>query len=280
MTFIAILFGLASALTWGAADFGGGIASKKSSPYAVVFWGDLIGMSAVAVIAVWLNDPIPSWRSVGFSFLSSLCGATGIVMFYFALANGKMSIAAPVSALMAAVIPVSVGFVTMGLPEPLTMLGVALALFSIWLVARTEREGRLRIHWVDVRLPLFAGILFGFFFIFMHEATLESLLWPAVLLRISSATLLAIVALLTRNSLSIPRGHWGLVAFIGIFDVAGNVFYVLSAQSGRLDIAAVIGSLYPGLTVALAWFFLKEKISASQLAGIALALTAIVLIAV
>ena len=173
MTLTAILFGIASALTWGAADFGGGIASKKTNPYAVVFWGDLIGMAAVAVIAIWLNDPIPSWRSVGFSMLSSICGATGIIMLYYALANGKMSIAAPVSALMAAVIPVAVGFVTVGIPKWLTMAGIALALISIWLVARTEHEGRVRIHWADVRLPLFAGILFGFFFIFMHKATLN-----------------------------------------------------------------------------------------------------------
>jgi drug/metabolite transporter (DMT)-like permease len=280
VTITAILFGIASALTWGAADFGGGIASKKTNPYAVVFWGDLIGMTAVAVIAIWSNDPIPSWRSVGFSMLSSICGATGIIMLYYALANGKMSIAAPVSALMAAVIPVAVGFVTVGIPKGLTMAGIALALISIWLVARTEREGRVRIHWADVRLPLFAGILVGFFFIFMHEATLDSVLWPAVLLRVLSATLLAFIALLTHNLLSIPREHWGLVAFIGIFDVAGNVFYILSAQMGRLDIAAVVGSLYPGATVALAWLILKEKISISQLAGIALALTAIVMISV
>lgn len=280
MGFTAILFGLASALTWGAADFGGGLASKKTSPYAVVFWGDLVGMTAVAVIAVWWNDPVPSWRSLGFTVLSGVCGAFGIVMFYRALADGKMSIAAPVSALMAAVIPVAVGFVTVELPGWLTMAGIALALASIWLVARTERDGRVRIHWAEVRSPLFAGVLFGLFFIFMHAATAKSVLWPAVGLRITSVVLLAAVARLTRSPLSVPRGRWGLVAFIGIFDVAGNVFYVLSAQTGRMDIAAVIGSLYPGMTVALAWLVLKEKISVSQLAGIALALTAIVMISV
>lgn len=280
MALTAILFGLASALTWGAADFGGGLASKRSTPYAVVFWGDLVGMTAVAVLAVWLHDPIPTWRSVGFTFLSSVSGVTGIIMLYYALADGKMSIAAPVSALMAAVIPVVVGFATVGLPGRLTMVGVALALVSIWLVARTERDGRLRLHWADVRLPLFAGVLFGLFFIFMHQAATESVLWPAVILRLSSVSLLALVAVLTRNSLSVVRPQWWLVVFVGIFDVAGNVFYVLSAQTGRLDVAAVIGSLYPGATVALAWFFLREKISVPQIFGIVLALTAIVLISI
>jgi len=280
VTFTAILFGLASALTWGAADFGGGIASKKSSPYAVVFWGDLVGMTAVAVLAAARGDPLPSLRSVEFAVLSSFCGAIGIIMLYRALADGKMSVAAPVSALMAAVIPVVVGFVAVGLPKWLTMAGVGLALVSIWLVARTEREGRVRIHWADVRLPLFAGVLFGLFFIFMHEAAGESALWPAALLRIASAILLAGIAFFKKESLAVVRGHWWLIAFIGIFDVAGNVLYILAAQTGRMDIAAVLGSLYPGATVALAWMILKEKISGSQWLGIIAALMAIVMISV
>ena len=275
---LPVLYGLASALTWGAADFGGGIASKKSSPYAVVVWGDLIGMTAVAVLALALGDPLLSLRSLGFVVLASFGGAIGIIILYRALADGKMSIAAPVSALMAAVIPVAVGVVMDGWPKLLTMSGVLLALVSIWLVARTEHEGQMQIRWVDVRMPLLAGVLFGLFFIFMNEAASESVLWPAVFLRISSATLLAVIALFSRNSLIVVRDHWWLVVFVGIFDVAGNIFYILSAQSGRMDIAAVIGSLYPGMTVALAWLILKEKIAASQLAGIALALTAIVLI--
>jgi len=280
VTFTAILFGLASALTWGAADFGGGIASKKSSPYAVVFWGDLVGMTAVAVLAAARGDPLPSLRSVEFAVLSSFCGAIGIIMLYRALADGKMSVAAPVSALMAAVIPVVVGFVAVGLPKWLTMAGVGLALIAIWLVARTEREGRVRIHWADVRLPLFAGVLFGLFFIFMHEAAGESALWPAALLRIASAILLAGIAFFKKESLAVVRGHWWLIAFIGIFDVAGNVLYILAAQTGRMDIAAVLGSLYPGATVALAWMVLKEKISGSQWLGIIAALMAIVMISV
>ena len=280
MTFIAILFGLASALTWGAADFGGGLASKKSSPYAVVFWGDLVGMTAVSVLAAARGDPFPSLRSVEFAVLASFCGAIGIIMLYRALADGKMSVAAPVSALMAAVIPVAVGFVAVGLPKWLTMAGVGLALVSIWLVARTEREGRVRIHWADVRMPLLAGGLFGLFFIFMHEAAGESVLWPAAILRIASAILLAGISYFKKESLAVVRDHWWLIAFIGIFDVAGNVLYILAAQTGRMDIAAVLGSLYPGATVALAWMVLKEKISVSQMFGIALALTAIVMISV
>jgi len=98
---LAILYGLASALTWGAADFGGGIASKKNSPYAVVIWGDLVGMVVVGVLAIAVGDPLPSWRDMIFIVLSSICGAIGVIILYRALAGGQMSIAAPVSALMA-----------------------------------------------------------------------------------------------------------------------------------------------------------------------------------
>jgi drug/metabolite transporter (DMT)-like permease len=278
VAFTAILFGLASALTWGAADFGGGIASKKTTPYAVVFWGDLVGMVAAATLAVAMDDPLPSMRSVGFIVLSSLCGATGIILLYTALANGKMSIAAPTSALMAAVIPVVVGFIAVGLPKWLTIAGVGMGLLAIWLVARTEHEGQLRINWADVRLPLLAGVLFGLFFIFMHEATLESVFWPAAGLRIFSAILLAILARSTGNSLAVPREQWPLIVFVGIFDMAGNVFYALSAQTGRMDVAAVLGSLYPGSTVVLAYFILKERVSRWQMVGILAALVAIVMI--
>ena len=278
MTLLAILYGLASALIWGAADFGGGFASKKSSPYAVVIWGDLVGMTAVGVLALILGDPLPSWRDMIFIVLSSLSGAIGIIILYRALAAGQMSIAAPVSALMAAVIPVFIGVVVDGWPKGSTMAGVLLALAAIWLVARTEQDGRHRVHWVDVKMPLIAGVLFGLFFIFMHQASSKSTLWPAVLLRICSASLLAVIALVKRESFRIVRGHWWLVVFVGTFDIAGNIFYILSSQLGRMDIAAVVGSLYPGVTVALAWFILKEKISRWQGLGIALALTAIVLI--
>jgi len=280
VAFTAILFGIASALTWGAGDFAGGIASKRSSPYAVVIWGDIVGMTAVSVLAWAVGDPFPSWGSAVYIVLSSISGAIGIIILYRALAGGQMSIAAPVSALMAAVIPVFVGVIVDGWPKWLTMVGVVMALIAIWLVARTEREGVHRIHWADVRMPLLAGVLFGLFFVFMHKASSESVLWPAVLLRISSAALLAVIALFTRSSFAIPRTQWWLIVFVGIFDIAGNIFYVLSAQTGRMDIAAVVGSLYPGMTVALAWLILKEKISTWQTVGIALALTAIVMISI
>lgn len=280
MTFTAILFGIASALTWGAGDFAGGIASKKSSPYAVVIWGDIVGMVVVSALAWAVGDPLPSWGSVIYILLSSICGAIGIVILYRALAGGQMSIAAPVSALMAAVIPVFVGVIVDGWPKWLTMIGVVMALIAIWLVARTEHEGVHRIRWADVRMPLVAGVLFGLFFIFMHKASSESVLWPAVFLRVSSAALLAVIAWFTRSSFAIERRQWWLVVFVGVFDIAGNIFYILSAQTGRMDIAAVIGSLYPGTTVALAWLILKEKISRWQAVGISLALTAIVMISV
>jgi drug/metabolite transporter (DMT)-like permease len=275
---LAILYGLASALTWGAADFGGGIASKKNSPYAVVIWGDLVGMVVVGVLAIAVGDPLPSWRDMIFIVLSSICGAIGVIILYRALAGGQMSIAAPVSALMAAVIPVFVGIWVDGVPKWLTMAGVVLALVAIWLVAHTEHEGKHRVHWQDVKMPLIAGVLFGLFFIFMHQGSGVSTLFPAVFLRITSATLLTGISLVRKESFRIIRRHWGLVAFVGVFDIAGNVFYILSSQLGRMDIAAVVGSLYPGITVALAWLLLKERISRWQGVGIILALTAIVLI--
>lgn len=158
----AILFGLFSALTYGAADFTGGFASRRVNSYAVVIWSDILAMPIIAT-AAWLSgDTFPSVRGVWLSLLSGVFGGVGILLLYRSFAEGRMSIAAPVSALMAGMLPVVVGMFTQGLPGVFVFAGMALALIAIWFIAREEGSS-LQLNWVNVRLPLFAGILFGMF---------------------------------------------------------------------------------------------------------------------
>ncbi len=277
MSLVAILFGLASALSWGAGDFAGGLTSKRSSPYAVVIWADGVGMVVVGLMAFLSRDSLPSQTSLFYILLSSFAGAIGLVMLYRALADGQMSIAAPVSALMAAIVPVLIGVLLHGWPGWMSMAGVMLALVAIWLVTWTEQRGSARLR-RNLPMPFLAGLLFGLFFIFMHQAADESVLWPTVLLRASSIALLWVLARFRRSSLAIPRDRWWLVALVGVCDIAGNIFYLLSARLGRMDLAAVLASLYPGVTVLLAWWILKERISFFQWVGVAAALGAIAMI--
>lgn len=273
---ISILLGLGAATTWGAADFGGGFASKRMNSYSVVIGSHIISLSAFLVLAVLMKEPIPPVQDWLIGAAAGLAGGVGLMLLYRALAEGKMSIAAPVSAVVAAAIPVFLASLTQGVPAILTFLGFALALTAVWLLSSGEAISQIRIK--ELGLPLTAGVAFGLFFVLLHQASGSAIVWPIVATRIGSISGLLAYTSLTRRNWLPPRQHWVLLAFIGIIDATGTACYALSARTGRLDVAAVLSSLYPGATVLLAWVFLKEKISRVQTIGILLALGAIVIL--
>jgi drug/metabolite transporter (DMT)-like permease len=121
-------------------------------------------------------------------------------------------------------------------------------------------------------------VVFGLFFVFLHQASQETVFWPIIATRTASIIFLAGFASLARQPWRPQRAVWPLIALCGLLDTTGNGLYVLSGQLGRLDVAAVLSSLYPASTVALAWLVLKERITRPQLAGIFSALAAIILI--
>ena len=274
---IPVVLGLFSALTWGAADFSGGLASRHSSAYGVVIGGQATGLALLLALVNLTGEPVPSLSSWLWGGAAGLCGGVGLSILYRALADGRMSVAAPVSALSAAILPVLVGAGTEGLPKLWTLLGFALALAAIWLISRGEDGAAIRLK--ELVLPLAAGLTFGLFFVFMHQASRVSVLWPIVASRLTSITSLLVYALIKKQPWLPKRTHWPLVALSGVLDIGGNSFYILAGQIGRMDVAAVLGSLYPGSTVALARLVLKERIACMQAIGILLALAAITLIA-
>jgi drug/metabolite transporter (DMT)-like permease len=274
---LSIFYGIASAATWGAADFIGGLASKRTSPYRVLFLGQLAGLILFILLAVFTLEHTPSVPDVLWAALSSLLGLGGLIFLYRALASGQMTIAAPVSALFAALIPVLFAFLTEGLPSLITLSGFALAFIAVWLVSQSDGMN-LRFSFSELRLPLISGLFFGLYFITLHQATLTSFFWPIAGARLTGVLALGLLALLTRQPAMPPRNLWGMVILNGILDVSGNAFYALAARTGRLDVAAVLGALYPASTVLLAWTLLKEKISAIQTIGIVCAFAAIILL--
>jgi drug/metabolite transporter (DMT)-like permease len=202
-------------------------------------------------------------------------------MLFRALAEGRMSVAAPVSALMAAVLPVILSSLIEGLPGPTKYVGFFLALAAIWLISQSDdRPKDLRLHLADLRLPLLSGVCFGIYFILMHQGSRTATVWPMTAGRLAGSLVLFIFAA-ARRQLSLPNGRIApLVLLNAAGDIAGNTFYILSGQSGRMDVAAVLGSLYPGTTVLLAWLLLHERLNRLQWLGIAAALGAIVLMAI
>jgi drug/metabolite transporter (DMT)-like permease len=276
---LSIFYGFVSAASWGAADFIGGLASKRTSPYRVLLLGQLAGLIPLVVLALFTHESPPPAADLLWAGLASLLGLGGLIFLYRALAGGQMSIAAPVSALFAALLPVIFTFFTEGLPSITTSIGFVLAFIAVWLVSQTGGLS-LRFSLPDLRLPLTSGLFFGLYFIVLHRATLTAFFWPLVASRLTGVIVLGIVALFMRQPAMPPRNLWGLVILNGILDVTGNGFYALAARTGRLDVAAVLGALYPASTVLLAWLLLKEKISAIQMVGIMLAFLAIILFTV
>lgn len=277
---LSIFYGILSALTWGAGDFSGGLASRKMGAYRAVFWGDLLGLLIILPVALASHDPIPSRMVFINASIGGILGSIGLLILYYSLSIGRMSIAAPVSALFAAVLPVIVGLFTQGFPTLNQFIGFGFALAAVWLISQGSSTEKFQLkHLSDVRLPILAGVGFGCYFIFVHYASKESasVIWTMVASRMAGTLLLLIVVLVRRDSFQVPRDAWLVVFLNATLDLGGNLFFILASQTGRLDISAVLSSLFPGSTVMLASVFLKEHISARQWLGITMAFIAIVL---
>jgi drug/metabolite transporter (DMT)-like permease len=273
---LSILYGITSAATWGAADFIGGLASKRTSPYRVLYLAEIAGLIPFTLLALLLGEPMPSVGEMLLGAGSSLLGLTGLLILYRALADGKMTIAAPVSALFAALIPVIFGIFTLGVPSTPTLIGFTLAFLAVWFISQTGTSN-WRFNLLDLRLPLLAGLFFGTYFIVIHRATLHAFFWPLAAARFAGFVAFGLYALIARQPALPPRNLWGFCMVNGVLDIGGNAFYVLAAQAGRIDVAAVLGALYPASTVVLAWIVLKERITWVQAFGVLLAFIAIIL---
>lgn len=279
---LSIVFGLLSALSWGAGDFTGGLAARKVGAYRSVFYAEVVGVIFLFSVLAFVDEPLPDARARMFAMLAGVLGTVGLMLLYHAMSVGVMSIAAPVSALLAAVLPVVVGIFTEGFPGYLTLIGFGFALLAVWLVSQSEGGVTdILSHLSDLKLPLLAGIGFGFYFVFMHQATRDGgAVWHMVFSRTGGMALIVSYLLLTRSSWKIDHSAMPIISVNGFLDLGGNFFFILAGQAGRLDVASVLSSLFPGATVILAWIFLKERLNRSQWIGVACALTAIVLMTV
>ena len=275
---LSILYGILSAATWGAGDFAGGLSSRKVGPYRAVFYADFFGLLILILASIIYRETLPSTSGWINSLLGGALGSFGLLILYYSLSIGQMSIAAPVSALFAALLPVIVGAITEGLPSAIQLIGFALALAAVWLISQGDAGFHIS-QLSDLRLPILAGVGFGCYFIFIHSAVGDpnSFLWPMIISRVAGTVLVFFIVLARRETFPVPRDAWGVVFFNATLDLAGNFFYILASKTGRLDIAAILSSLYPGTTVILAWLLLKEHVSRTQVVGILLAFTAIFL---
>lgn len=271
-----VVFGLSASLCWGSGDFSGGLASRRASVPAVVIADYTVGFVLLLALALVWREPFPAPLDLVWGGLAGVAGVLGLLAFYAALAQGRMGIAAPVSAVLTAALPVLFSAFTAGLPRLLQLVGFALALVAIVLISRPERaQGPAQ----GIGLAVLAGCGFGCFFILLSRVTPGSTFWPLAVARFTSVLCLLIVMGLRKQRPMLPGRHVALlVVFAGVLDAVGNAFFVLAAHSGRLDVAAILSSLYPAATVLLAAFVLRERVTRIQGAGILLVLLAVPLI--
>ena len=270
-----ILFGLLAAITWGAADFNGGMASKQSNPYGVVIVAHSFSLILLLALIGITGEPIPPLQDLLWGGAAGIGAGFGLMLLYRALAEGRMSVAAPVSAVVASGLTVIVGAALEGLPNSWMILGLVLAMIAVWFTASDEKTA---IHVNELKQPVAAGIAFAMFFVCLERASGVSLFWSIVAVRVVSVTSLFGYVTITRQRWLPQQSSLAPIVLSSVLDTVGNACYSLAARFGRLDIAAVISSLYPGATVLLAWFLLKERIGRLQTVGILLALAAIIIL--
>jgi drug/metabolite transporter (DMT)-like permease len=281
---LSIIYGLFAAIGWGAGDFTGGLASRKAGAYRTVLYGEIVGIFFLFLVIMFVGESIPDRRSWMLAMLAGAFGTVGLMFLYHAMTLGLMSIATPVSALLAATLPVLIGLFRDGFPGVETIIGFGFALFAVWMISQSAGGvmDTLRVsHLSSLKLPLLAGIGFGFYFVLMGEATSTgATIWPMVASRGCGMLLILTYMLITRSSWKVDPSAWPVITLNGILDMGGNFFFILASQSGRLDVASVLSSLFPGATVVLAWVFLHERLTRNQWIGIASALTAIILMTI
>jgi drug/metabolite transporter (DMT)-like permease len=267
--------GLGTAGIWGAADFSGGLAAKRAAPAFVVAVAHGFSLLLLFFAAALLRI---SFFSFGFDGLLSgvFCGG-GLIALYAALSRGSMGLSAAVSGVLAAVVPVLFSWFREGRETPAKLAGFAVAAAAIWLIAYTPETGsagRPR----GLGLAVVAGLSFGAMLVFMHLAAAGGVFSALVAIRIASTSVAALSGVAVGG---FPVGKALLLAMLaGVLDTSGNLLYLLASRTGRLDVPAVLSSLYPAGTMLLAAWLLRERTSRSQAIGMGLALAAVVLIVV
>jgi drug/metabolite transporter (DMT)-like permease len=275
---LPILLGLGSGLCWGAADFLGGLQSRRIPALMAALWSQIAGALALALV-VLLSGQTTTPEAVAWGAAAGVFGGLGLLCFYRGLAIGPMSVVAPVAACGAGV-PVVVAFALGDVPGVIAMVGIAAALAGIVLVSLPSR-GETADPRAALTVALGAAVSFGLFFVFLDRGASAGgpPLWVVAGARVGSLALLGLVVLVGRQPVTWPGRRIGALALVGLVDTTANVLFTYAAASGNLGVVSVLGSLYPVATVLLARIVLAERLNRPQAAGVAVALTGVALMA-
>jgi drug/metabolite transporter (DMT)-like permease len=272
----AIALALGASLLWGVGDFLGGLGSRRLATLTVLAVSELAGWIAVLVVVLAARPDAPPGKAVGAAVLAGIGGCIGLGGLYRGMAVGAMGVVAPISS-AAAVIPVAVGLARGERPSALQLVGMAVVLAGVVLVSREPGgAGRARFA-AGAGLALLAAAGFGAYFVFIDVASEDGAAF-AVLVSRGAATVLALGAALALRSGRPPARMLPALCAIGLFDVSANGLLALALNEGLVSVVSVIASLYPVVTLALAYAVLGERVSRTQEVGVAGALAGVAVI--
>ena len=277
-TLLVVGLGIISSLGWGIADFGGGVTSRKAPVVGVLFTSQAASLVVAVPLFLLAGESTMTPVEYGLAAIAGVLSAAGLGTLYRGLSVGRMGVVAPVAAVITAALPVTYGFLTEGIPSELAIIGIAAAVVSVLLVSRTPDAGDGRPS--GLRYGVATGFIFGLFPIVTSAISDDVLVAPVVTVRVASVLTIAAFVLLRRPQWRVPNRLLPVLLGIGLTDMLATATFLAAIAVGPLAIAAVLQSLYPVVTVILAWAILKERITPVQAGGILAAGTAVVLIAI
>jgi drug/metabolite transporter (DMT)-like permease len=285
---MAILLALISALCYGTSDFIGGVLSARIRPWTAAFTGQLAGGVLLTLLCLLQGSPF-SVAALGWGALAGLGGGVGIVYLYRGLSTGRMGVVAPLSGVLAALVPAAVGVITGDRPSLISWLGIVAALPATWLVAGSEDRSDTGTKTGDpaargglgegVLDGLLAGAGFGLSFAAVPQAPASSGHWP-VAIELLVAALLAVVGATIAREDWVPRSRTALFSVsTGVLAGCALATYLEATHHGMLTVTSVIAALYPAATVLLAVVVLRERVHRTQAIGLGLCAIAVALVA-
>jgi drug/metabolite transporter (DMT)-like permease len=273
-----------SAAAWGGSDFVGGFGSRRAPALLVVASGHFVTLIVLLAICLGTHLALPGNHDLLFAAVGGFEGALALALFYRALAMGAMGLTAALTGLLTALVPVLFSLFHDGFPNRLTAAGLTVGLAAIWLIthspaANGSQQRKATTPPAALLLGALAGIGFGTQLILFKLAAGGNVLWVMTSARAAGVTAMLLVILVMPPTRP-WRGFWLFGILAGSLDTLGNLLYIQTTRLGRLDVAAVVCSLYPAGTILLAALVLREWPTRRQFAGMALALAAVALLSV
>lgn len=272
---LSLVLAFSSSVSWGVADFLGGLKSRRLPVLNVLLASQGTGLLLIGVYSLARGEGPPGGDFALWAAFSGLAGVIGLAAFYRGLAIGNMGVVAPISA-TAAVVPVVVGIASGDRPAAIQYAGLVLALVGVVLASREEVSGGTA---RGAGLALVSALGFGFFFVGMDNASDADIGWAMLVNRVTGFSLLLCAFAITRPPVAVRRPDVPVLLLIGALDIAANALFAVAATEGLVSLVSVLGSLYPLTTVALAAVVLGERPHRLAQVGVATALCGVVLIA-